>query len=75
MKTLLICAALMLSGCASFITNKPTAYGQRVTIIGGLYKGKTGILRDDCSWFENYRIELDDGGRRVCVRIWDLERY
>lgn len=74
MKFILICAMITLSGCASFIHNKPTGYGQMVRITGGAYIGKTGKLIDDCSWFENYKIELDSG-YRVCVRIWDLERF
>lgn len=68
MKYLLLC--LFLSGCA----NMPYRYGETVIVIGGEYKGQKGRLIKDCDGFENYKVELFNNNRRVCVRIWNLER-
>jgi hypothetical protein len=60
---------LYVSGCA----NAPTYYGQRVIIISGTYKGIKGILKSDCSWFENYKVILDNKVTE-CFRPWEMER-
>lgn len=60
---------LFLTGCA----NMPTAYGDRVKIVSGLYAGSSGRLSGDCSGFENYRVELNNG-KVICARSWQMEK-
>lgn len=63
---LIIC--IFLSGCA----NLPTYYGQYVQITDGPYKGRTGKLIGDCSWFENYKVRLNTG-KDVCIKSWNMK--
>lgn len=58
------------TGCAT----APNGYGQLVHIIGGQYKGQRGRLIGDCSGFENYMV-LTFNNKKICARVWHLERF
>lgn len=55
-------------GCASGSLN----YFDRVRITSGQYKDETGILVEDCSGFENYKVRLNRID--VCVHSWNMEK-
>jgi len=70
-QTLIMLSLLLTTGCSMWM---PTRYGEMVYVINEEFKGQTGRMLKDCKGFESYLVELNRNKKRVCIRIWDMEK-